>query len=317
MKGKKRAAAESVSEDESSRTTSKRPRTSGAHSQRSKKDAAASSTMPKKTRTPVKGKSAVKTKTMTMPGPSHHDEDEDMMDVDFGVSMHDDDEDDSDQEDEQQHQDSSDKSDDDQQEEQEKPVPPPPVGSAAEARRSLEETMAMFDFGRLGGYMNQLNARLRQLLNNIKPSADATTKLVALQELSELLSISTEDTLAGSFNVENFVRELVRILGGTGGEAARDEGDDEDDEHNDEDAALAAALSLSAGGTLPGDENLEAQLLACRCLANLMEALPGCGHTLVYHGAIPVLCSKLLEISYIDLAEQTLIVSFVFDCCPL
>ena len=40
-----------------------------------------------------------------------------------------------------------------------------------------------------------------------------------------------------------------------------------------------------------------------------MEALPGCGHTLVYHGAIPVLCSKLVEISYIDLAEQTLIVS--------
>ena len=62
-----------------------------------------------------------------------------------------------------------------------------------------------------------------------------------------------------------------------------------------------------------GDEDLEAQLLACRCLANLMEALPGCGHTLVYHGAIPVLCSKLIEISYIYLAEQTLIVSFAFD----
>lgn len=37
-----------------------------------------------------------------------------------------------------------------------------------------------------------------------------------------------------------------------------------------------------------------------------MEALPGVAPTVVYHGAIPVLCSKLIEISYIDLAEQTL-----------
>ena len=37
-----------------------------------------------------------------------------------------------------------------------------------------------------------------------------------------------------------------------------------------------------------------------------MEALPGVAHTVVYHGVIPVLCSKLIEISYIDLAEQTL-----------
>ena len=40
-----------------------------------------------------------------------------------------------------------------------------------------------------------------------------------------------------------------------------------------------------------------------------MEALPGVAHTVVYHGAIPVLCNKLIEISYIDLAEQTLSVS--------
>lgn len=235
------------------------------------------------------------------------------MDVDCGMDLH---EDDSPQEDEGRREgdDSPEKSD----EEEEKPVAPPPApaDSPTEARRSLEETMSMFDFGRIGGYMSQLNARLRTLLNNIKPQADATTKLIALQELSELLSISTEDTLAGSFQVESFVRELVRILGGTGGEAAQDD-DNEDDENNDEDAALAAALAMSSGGTMPGDDNLEAQLLACRCLANLMEALPGCGHTLVYHGAIPVLCSKLLEISYIDLAEQTLIVSSRCNTFPI
>lgn len=165
--------------------------------------------------------------------------------------------------------------------------------------------MSIFgDYRQLGSYMIGISGRLKTMLNNIKPTADPTTRLVTLQELSELLSISTEDTLAGSFQVEAFIRELVKILGGTGND--EDEGDDDDAGEQDEDAALAAALAMSAGGAYQGDENLEAQVLACRCLANLMEALPGVAHTVVYHGAIPVLCSKLIEISYIDLAEQTL-----------
>lgn len=168
--------------------------------------------------------------------------------------------------------------------------------------------LSMFgDYRHLGSYMLGLSSRLKTMLNNIKRTADPTTRLVTLQELSELLSISTEDTLAGSFPVESFVRELVRILGGTG---ADPDGDDDDGHEQDEDAALAAAIALSTGGgAFQGDENLEAQVLACRCLANLMEALPGVAHTVVYHGAIPVLCNKLIEISYIDLAEQTLSVS--------
>lgn len=159
------------------------------------------------------------------------------------------------------------------------------------------------DFRHIGSLMMGLSTRLKTMLNNIKRTADPTTRLVTLQELAELLSISTEDTLAGAFQVESFVREFVRILGGTGNDP--EDGED-DDQEQDEDAALAAALAMSAGGTYQGDENLEAQVLACRCLANLMEALPGVAHTIVYHGAIPVLCSKLIEISYIDLAEQTL-----------
>jgi E3 ubiquitin-protein ligase TRIP12 len=98
----------------------------------------------------------------------------------------------------------------------------------------------------------------------------------------------------------------------------------------DEDAALAAALAMSAGdagldlaalgmGDIGGmggmgdmglggmgQENLEEQLLACRCLANLMEAMPGSARTLVYRGAVPVLCSKLLQITFIELAEQNI-----------
>ncbi|KAH7093864.1 hypothetical protein BKA62DRAFT_55845 [Auriculariales sp. MPI-PUGE-AT-0066] len=103
------------------------------------------------------------------------------------------------------------------------------------------------------------------------------------------------------------------------------------DDDDDEDAALAAALAASVadagvpfdagmgmgmdmGGGGAGEfgfgagseTDMQCQLLACRCLANLMEALPGSAHTLVYHGAVGVLCGKLLEILDIDLAEQTL-----------
>jgi E3 ubiquitin-protein ligase TRIP12 len=102
----------------------------------------------------------------------------------------------------------------------------------------------------------------------------------------------------------------MRILGGTRNTTDDDDGDDDDDNghEQDEDAQLVAALTLSDGGSgqYQGDNNLEAQVLAARYLANLMEALPGVAHTVVYHSAIPVLHSKLVKILYIDLAEQTL-----------
>lgn len=185
-----------------------------------------------------------------------------------------------------------------------------PSSDAGPIPGGMDEAAALAIFGdyrQFGSYMMSLSSRLKSMLNNIKTTADPTTRLLTLQELSELLSISTEDTLAGSFQVEQFVRELVKILGGRGAE--EDEDDDEEGGEQDEDAALAAALAMSSGSQYQGDENPEAQVLACRCLANLMEALPGVAHTVVYHGAIPVLCSKLIEISYIDLAEQTLSVS--------
>ncbi|CAE6417906.1 unnamed protein product [Rhizoctonia solani] len=176
------------------------------------------------------------------------------------------------------------------------------LGNQSGLDESAVSALFSADFRALGSYMLSLSTRLKTILNNIKPSASPTVRLMALQELSEILSMSTEDTLAGYFQVDSFVGELVRIMGG------KDTGGDDDDEgvnEDDEDASLAAALALSAGG-FPGDDNLEAQVLACRCLANLMEALPGCAHTVVYHGAVPVLCSKLIDIQYIDLAEQTL-----------
>lgn len=53
-------------------------------------------------------------------------------------------------------------------------------------------------------------------------------------------------------------------------------------------------------------DQLELQLVACRCLYNFLEINNDYVHSAVQAGAIEALQSKLLEISYIDLAEQSL-----------
>ncbi|KAF8519043.1 hypothetical protein BU17DRAFT_48078 [Hysterangium stoloniferum] len=288
-KGKKRAAPDPDSDLEQAASPA-------PYALRSRK---AAGSMPKKQSRTVstKGKSsAVKAKAAAAASSSAsrmEDEDVEMMDV----------EDRSD--DEEDHHKDDDEDDDDDEDEENSGGGGGAGASSAPGGIDEGAALALFgDFRGMGSYMVTLSNRLKTILNNIKPAADPTTRLVALQELSEVLSISTEDTLSGYFQVDAFVKELVKIMGGKG-EAAHD--DDEDVPHaHDEDVALAAALAMSAGGAFPGDDNLEAQVLACRCLANLMEAMPGSAHTVVYHGAVPVLCSKLVEISYIDLAEQTL-----------
>ncbi|KAI9062557.1 hypothetical protein FKP32DRAFT_1593207 [Trametes sanguinea] len=310
-KGKKRAAPEDHSEDDSTAAATsalKKPRRpTSAYSLRPRADNQTPADMTRKTRaTSGKGKVTAKNKAlMSSAGSSRAgDEDVDMVDAecihDEG-GPHDERHDDDDDRDDLDDDGGGGLDDDEDDDEAERDFASSLGGMGNEA-----SAMSIFgDYRQLGSYMMGISGRLKTMLNNIKPTADPTTRLVTLQELSELLSISTEDTLAGSFQVEAFIRELVRILGGSGND--EEEGDDDDIGEQDEDAALAAALAMSAGGgAYQGDENLEAQVLACRCLANLMEALPGVAHTVVYHGAIPVLCSKLIEISYIDLAEQTL-----------
>ncbi len=128
----------------------------------------------------------------------------------------------------------------------------------------------------LSGMMSGTSSRLRTLLERLRQKDDPSIQLIALTELSELLLVSTEDNLAGHFSPDTYVKELVSLM-----------------QPNDF-----------------GEENAEMMLLACRCIANMMEALPASTATVVYSGAVPVLLSKLLEISYMDLAEQALIVSF-------
>ncbi|KAJ3503569.1 hypothetical protein NLJ89_g8371 [Agrocybe chaxingu] len=327
-KGKKRAAPE-PEEDEIAGPSVKRPRSSG-YSLRSTSASAQPSEMTRKSRTTTsKGKAALKSKMAAASSSRIEDEDVEMMDAE--LTRHDSSDGDEQLEEKMDVEEAVQKEDHLKPNADEKPGGPEqddddddddddedgdgdhsgegriPSNDAGPIPGGMDEATALAIFGdyrQFGSYMMSLSSRLKTMLNNIKTTADPTTRLLTLQELSELLSISTEDTLAGSFQVEQFVKELVKILGGRS--ADENEEEDNDGGDRDEDAALAAALAMSSGGAYQGDENLEAQVLACRCLANLMEALPGVAHTVVYHGAIPVLCSKLIEISYIDLAEQTL-----------
>ncbi|BGP09567.1 Ubiquitin fusion degradation protein 4 [Rhodotorula toruloides] len=165
---------------------------------------------------------------------------------------------------------------------------------------------ALSAFRALHGMMSGVASRLKGLLASLRAKdGDSTAKLLALQELAELLSISTEDTLAGYFQIEAFAKELVAIVrgdsNGMGGAAGGAGGMTMEE-------ALAFGLDPAEAG-VGGDikeNDVQMMLLACRCLANLMEALPGSAHSIVYAGAVPVLCDKLKDIQYIDLAEQTL-----------
>ncbi|ODV85560.1 hypothetical protein CANARDRAFT_185038, partial [[Candida] arabinofermentans NRRL YB-2248] len=53
-------------------------------------------------------------------------------------------------------------------------------------------------------------------------------------------------------------------------------------------------------------DELEIQLVACRCLYNRLEVNPDVAHDFVAAGVLEALQSKLIEINYIDLAEQVL-----------
>ncbi|KAL2811517.1 hypothetical protein BJX63DRAFT_399121 [Aspergillus granulosus] len=124
----------------------------------------------------------------------------------------------------------------------------------------------------LSGMMSGMSSRLRDILQNLKMKEDPSIQLIALQELSDLLLVSNEDNLSGQFSPDPYVKELVSLM-----------------QPNEF-----------------GEENPEIMLLACRCLANLMEALRGSVANVVYGGAVPILCQKLLDIQFIDLAEQAL-----------
>ena len=63
----------------------------------------------------------------------------------------------------------------------------------------------------LTGMMAGTTQRLRGILDQLR-SPDMSIQLIALQELSEVLLISTEDNLAGHFSPDAYVKELVKLM---------------------------------------------------------------------------------------------------------
>ena len=109
------------------------------------------------------------------------------------------------------------------------------------------------------------NSRFKQILNGLRADGEPGRQLESLNELCELLSIGTEDSLS-SFSVEAFVPVLVTLL---------------NCEHNP-----------------------DMMLLAARALTHLCDVLPSSCAAVVHHGAVQCFCARLLTIEYIDLAEQ-------------
>ena len=141
-------------------------------------------------------------------------------------------------------------------------------GSGRGAPAGLSSTLRA-----LSGMMSGMSSRLREILANLRQVDNPTMQLVALEELSNLLLVSNEDNLSGQFSPDPYIKELVALM---------------------------------QPNPMTGEENPEMMLLACRCIANLMEALRGSVANVVYGGAVPILCQKLLDIQYIDVAEQAL-----------
>jgi len=132
---------------------------------------------------------------------------------------------------------------------------------------SIEELLGA-GFGAAGLGTSGTSARLKTILAGLRAEGDDSAQMDALTQLCEVLSMSHEETLARTFAIDSFVPLLVRLL---------------DAEHNP-----------------------DAMLLAARALTHLADVFPPARASIVREGALQPLCSRLLNIQYIDLAEQSL-----------
>ena len=66
-------------------------------------------------------------------------------------------------------------------------------------------------FGGIASYYAGVTNRMRDLLVTLKNREDPIAQHEALQEISEMLLISTEDNLSHSFNADAYAKEFVRI----------------------------------------------------------------------------------------------------------
>jgi E3 ubiquitin-protein ligase TRIP12 len=108
--------------------------------------------------------------------------------------------------------------------------------------------------------------RIKSILAMLREE-DEGQHLTGLNELCEYLAVATEETMV-SFPIDQTVPILINFLG---------------HEHNP-----------------------DVMLLAARALTNLADVFPPSCSYIIRHGAVPAFCARLLNIEYIDLAEQSL-----------
>ena len=126
--------------------------------------------------------------------------------------------------------------------------------------------------GTYGNIMGGRTGRISTLIENVSNAVDDPyIAMESLRELSEKLLMMNQIVVDRAIPVEKLLKSIVGIF---------------------ENPMLV--------------EELELQLMTCRCLYSLFEVDPDCIPTAIEHNIIPLLQKKLQEISYIDLAEQVL-----------
>ncbi|XP_043700605.1 E3 ubiquitin-protein ligase UPL4 isoform X1 [Telopea speciosissima] len=111
------------------------------------------------------------------------------------------------------------------------------------------------------------HAKFKRILSSLEDEAEPGSQLAALTELCDVLSFCTEDSLS-CFSSDAFAPVLVKLA-----------------RH---------------------DNNPDIMLLSIRAVTYLCDVLPRSSGFLVRHEAVPALCSRLMAIEYLDVAEQCL-----------
>ncbi|XP_057962370.1 E3 ubiquitin-protein ligase UPL3-like isoform X2 [Malania oleifera] len=109
--------------------------------------------------------------------------------------------------------------------------------------------------------------RLKKILAGLRADGEDGRRIEALTQLCEMLLTGSEDSFGG-FPVDSFLPVLVDLLN--------------------------------------HESNADVMVLAARALTHLCEVLPSSCGAVVHYGAVPCFCARLLNIEYMDLAEQSL-----------
>ncbi|KAI9205551.1 uncharacterized protein BJ171DRAFT_423045, partial [Polychytrium aggregatum] len=121
-----------------------------------------------------------------------------------------------------------------------------------------------------------MNSELASMLEVLKRRPNPTMIIGTLQELAEMLSMATGKRRGALRSSDWFPVDRQR-------------------------PEIGLQLDFGAGNSVP-----DLILLTCRCLSNLIEALPSSTIHILHHGGVKILVSKLMEVEFIDLAEQVL-----------